>query len=360
MNITKIELLNFRNYKKKIFDKFSNLNIIIGKNGIGKTSIIESIYLGSLAKSFKTNSELSIIKKGESFFRIKISCYDYGIKKNLELFYDKFGTKTKINSFPQKRLSEFISQYRIIMLSPDELKLIRSTPSIRRNYFNIELSQLNKQYLNNLNNYNNLIKNKNEYLKRINTNTSSDFNYLDILDEKIVEEGIKIHEFRNSYINKINSYINSIYKKYEKNGKIILEYISDFNDISKENLLRSIKKNRNKEIKIGMATFGIHRDDIIFTYNGFDAKEYCSQGIQKLIVLAMKLSEINIFIDDYDIKPILLLDDLFSELDEKNRNNIFKSLDCNIQIFITTTDLKNINKNILNKAKIYNLDEIGR
>lgn len=360
MNITKIELLNFRNYKKKIFNNFSNLNIIIGNNGIGKTSIIEAIYIGSLAKSFKTNNEWSIIKKEESFFKIKIFCYDYGIKKNLELLYDKFGTKTKINSYPQKRLSEFISQYRIILLSPDELKLIRSTPSVRRNYLNIELSQLDKQYLKNLNNYNNLIKNKNEYLKRINTNISSDIEYLNILDEKIIEEGIKIYEFRKSYINRINCYINDIYKNYEKNGKINLQYISDFENNNKENLLKIIKKNRTKEIKIGIATFGIHRDDITFLYNNYDSREYCSQGIQKLIILAMKLSEIKIFINDYDIKPILLLDDLFSELDEKNKNNIFKSLNNEIQIFITTTDLKNINKNMLNKAKIYNLNEIGR
>lgn len=360
MNITKIELINFRNYRKKIFDKFSNLNIIIGKNGIGKTSIIESIYIGSLAKSFKTNNEWSIITKGENFFKIKIACYDYGIKKNLELLYDKFGTKTKINSFPQKKLSEFISQYRIIILSPDELKLIRSAPSVRRNYFNIELSQLNKQYLKNLNNYNNLIKNKNEYLKRLNLNKSSDIEYLNIIDEKISEEGLKIYNFRREYICKINNYINDIYKNYDKKGKICLQYISDFKDENKEKILESIKKNRAKEIKIGIALFGIHRDDIIFLYDNYDAREYCSQGIQKLIVLAMKLSEICIFINDYDIKPILLLDDLFSELDEKNRNNIFKSLSNDIQIFITTTDLKNINKNILNKAKIYNLDEIGR
>ena len=128
---------------------------------------------------------------------------------------------------------------------------------------------------------------------------------------------MKIYNFRREYICKINNYINDIYKNYDKKGKICL-------------------------------------------YDNYDAREYCSQGIQKLIVLAMKLSEICIFINDYDIKPILLLDDLFSELDEKNRNNIFKSLSNDIQIFITTTDLKNINKNILNKAKIYNLDEIGR
>lgn len=106
-----------------------------------------------------------------------------------------------------------------------------------------------------------------------------------------------------------------------------------------------------------MTSFGVHRDDYKFCQNGKDAKEYSSQGIQKLIILAMKLAEVKIFIEKYDIKPILLLDDLFSELDEKNKNNIFKSLDKNIQVFTTTTDLKNINKRIVEKAKIFDLDE---
>ena len=180
MNITKLELTNFRNYKKQIFDNFSNLNIIIGKNGIGKTSIVEAIYLGSLAKSFKTNNEQLIIKNENEFFRIKIHYFDYGPKKNLEVFCDKEGKKTKINSKLQRKLSEFISQYRVILLSPDELKLIKSSPNTRRNYLNIQISQLQKEYLHFLNNYNILIKNKNDFLKRLMFNSNLDTRYLDI------------------------------------------------------------------------------------------------------------------------------------------------------------------------------------
>ena len=357
MNITKIELLNFRNYNKKIFDNFTNLNIIIGRNGIGKTSIIEAIYLGSLAKSFKTNNEMSIIKENSDFFRIKVHYFDYGPKKNLEIYLDKNGKKTKINSKLQKRLSDFISQYRIIMLSPDELKLIKSSPNTRRNYLNIQISQLNKEYIYYLNNYNNLIKNKNDYLKKLMINGNLDTRYLDIIDEKIVDLGLKIYNYRKNYIDSINKYIKEIFDKYTKNDGLYIKYISDYelNDVDK--LLKELKRIRKKEINNGMTSFGVHRDDYDFIHNGNDAKEYSSQGLQKLIVLAMKLSEVKIFINDYEIYPILLLDDLFSELDEKNRNNIFKSLDKNIQVFITTTDLKNINKNIINKAKIYDLDE---
>lgn len=357
MKITKLELNNFRNYKKKIFDNFSNLNIIIGKNGIGKTSIIEAIYLGSLAKSFKTNNEHLIIKNDSDYFRIKIYYFDYGPKKNLEVFYDKDGKKTKINSKIQRKLSEFISQYRVIMLSPDELKLIKSSPNTRRNYLNIQISQLHKDYLYFLNNYNTLIKNKNDYLKKLMFNSNLDTRYLDILDEKIVEEGLKIYSYRKKYIDMINDYINDIFKKYQENNKIEIKYVSDYEINDKQKLLEVLRKNRKKEINIGMTSFGVHRDDYEFLQNGNNAKEYSSQGLQKLIVLAMKLSEVQIFVKKYELYPILLLDDLFSELDEKNRNNIFKSLDKEIQIFITTTDLKNINKRIIERAKIFDLDE---
>ena len=357
MNITKIELINFRNYKKKIFDKFTNLNIIIGKNGVGKTSIIEAIYLGSLAKSFKTNIDDTIINNESDSYKIKITYFDYGPKNNLEIIYDKSGKKTKINSKLQKRLSDFISQYRIILLSPDELKIIKSSPNTRRNYLNIQISQLNKEYIHNLNNYNLLIKNKNDFLKKLMINSNLDTRYLDIIDEKIVDEGLKIFNFRKDYINRINNYINEIFNKYIKNSKIYIKYLSDYDINNKEELIKKLKKIRKKEINIGMTSFGVHRDDYEFMHNENNSKEYSSQGQQKLIVLAMKLSEVKIFINDYNIKPILLLDDLFSELDEKNRNNIFKSIDKDNQVFITTTDLKNINKKIIDKAKIFNLDE---
>ena len=342
MNITKIELLNFRNYNKKIFDNFSNLNIIIGKNGIGKTSIIEAIYLGSLAKSFKTNNEYSIINNNSDFFKIKIYYFDYGPKKNLEILLDKNGKKTKINSKIQKRLSDFISQYRIILLSPDELKLVKSSPNTRRNYLNIQISQLHREYIYYLNNYNNLIKNKNDYLKKLMLNSNLDSRYLDIIDEKI---------------ELINKYINIFFNKFSEKSTLFIKYISDFeiNDINK--LTKELKKIRNKEINVGMTSFGVHRDDYEFIHNGNNSKEFSSQGIQKLIILSMKLSEVEIFKNEYNISPILLLDDLFSELDEKNRNKIFKSLNKNNQIFITTTDLKNINKKLIEKAKIFNLDE---
>lgn len=357
MNITKLELLNFRNYSKFKLDNFTNLNIIIGKNGVGKTSILESIYFCSLAKSFKTNSDDLLIKYGETFTKVKIKLYEYPLKKEIELFMDSKGKKGKINNFIQKRLSDFIAQYRIIILSPDELKIIKSSPNTRRNYLNIQLSQLNKEYIKLINDYNNLLKNKNDYLKKMMINHLSDAKYLDIIDEKIVDIGMKIYNYRKDYIEKINFYINYIFNIFYKTDKLLIKYESDFDLNNKDLLIKELKKIRLKEINYGMTSFGVHRDDIIFIHNNKNAKEFSSQGTQKLIVLSMKLSEVKIFKEIYVKTPILLLDDLFSELDIINKNKLFDSLDKDIQIFITTTDLKNISKKIINKAKVFDLNE---
>ena len=188
-------------------------------------------------------------------------------------------------------------------------------------------------------------------------NSNLDYRYLDVIDEKIVEEGMKIYEYRKKYIDLLNKYIGDIFNKYDKKGKIFIKYVSDYEINDKDKILKELKRIRKKEINIGMTSFGIHRDDYEFMHDDNNAKEYSSQGQQKLIVLSMKLAEVEIFSKEYNISPILLLDDLFSELDEKNRNNIFKSLNKEYQIFITTTDLKSINKKIIEKAKIFNLDE---
>lgn len=357
MNVIKIELSNFRNYKKLVIDNFSNLNIIIGKNGIGKTSILESIYLGSLAKTFRSSNDMNMIKDGCDYLKIKISLYNNFIKSKVELFLDKNGKKTKINDNKQKKLSDFISQYTVILLSPDELKIIKASPTVRRNYINIQLSQLDKEYITCLNDYNYLIKNKNDYLKKLMFNNNLDTRYLDVIDNKIVEKGLKIFNYRNNYINQINKYIDIIFKEFLKKDNLKIDYVSDYSINDREKILNILKRSRKKDINLGMTTFGVHRDDIEFVHNGKNAKEYSSQGIQKMIVLAMKIAEVIIFIKEYNIRPILLLDDLFSELDNINKNSIFKSLDKNIQIFITTTDINNISKIIRNKAKIFDLDE---
>lgn len=356
MKITKIELTNFRNYSKFKLENLQNLNIIIGNNGVGKTSILESIYLCSLARSFKGNDDAVIIKSNELFSKVKVELLTNGNIKKLEYILTKDGKKTKINNTLKKRISEFISQYKIVLFSPDEIKIIKDAPSTRRTYLNISLSQINRNYIKLINDYNVLIKNKNDYLKKMFINSNIDETFLDILDIKIAQVGKKICEERYEYLEKLNKNIKRIFRKFKPNDEIIIKYESNFLDKNETEIIKYLKKNRLNEMNIGMTKIGIHRDDFVFIHNGLNAKEYSSQGTQKLILLCLKLAELNILINDYYEEPILLLDDLFSELDIINQNLILNNLNKNVQIFITTTDLNSINKKIVKKAKIINLE----
>lgn len=357
MHIRKIELTNFRNYDKFKIDNLEDINVIIGANGIGKTSIIESIYVASTARSFKNNDENVMIKSNSDYFKIKVLVDDEIRTKQLEYLLTNNGKKTKINSRLKKKISDYIFQYKVVLFSPDELKIIKESPTVRRNYLNVNLSQINKTYIKFLNTYNVLIKNKNEYLKKLYINGNLDERYLDILDLKIAEIGSQICLIRKEYIDKINKKIKRIFKKFKKDDEVYVDYQSQFLNKSYDEILMNLKKNRIYEETIGFTKTGIHRDDFVFLHNGKNAKEYSSQGLQKLILLSFKMAELEVLIDDYYEEPILLLDDLFSELDIINQNSIINNLNTKIQVFVTTTDINNVKPNLLKKAKIIDLNE---
>jgi DNA replication and repair protein RecF len=356
MYVRKLELTNFRNYDKYKLDNLSNLNIIIGENGIGKTSIIESIYVCSLARSFKSNDDDVIIKDDAVFSKVKVELDVQEKIKKLEYTLTNKGKKTKINGSLKKRISDFISQYKVILFSPDELRIIKDAPNTRRNYLNIGLSQINKSYIGLLNNYNIVVKNKNDFLKKIFVNSNMDKSYLDILDLKISEFGFEICNLRKEYIDKLNRYIKKIFHKFRKNDELYIRYNSQFLGKSVSQILEILKRNRDYELNLGLTKTGIHRDDIEFIYNGKNAKEFSSQGIQKLILLSLKLAELEVLINDYYEEPILLLDDLFSELDSVNQNSILNNLNKDIQVFITTTDINNIKPSMVKRAKVIDLN----
>lgn len=357
MHIRKIELTNFRNYDKFKIDNLEDINVIIGANGIGKTSIIESIYVASTARSFKNNDENVMIKSNSDYFKIKVMVDDEIRTKQLEYLLTNNGKKTKINSRLKKKISDYIFQYKVVLFSPDELKIIKESPTVRRNYLNVNLSQINKTYIKLLNTYNVLIKNKNEYLKKLYINGNLDERYLDILDLKIAEIGSQICLIRKEYIDKINKKIKRIFKKFKKDDEVYVDYQSQFLNKSNDEILMNLKKNRIYEETIGFTKTGVHRDDFVFLHNDKNAKEYSSQGLQKLILLSFKMAELEVLIDDYYEEPILLLDDLFSELDIINQNSIINNLNTKIQVFVTTTDINNVKPNLLKKAKIIDLNE---
>ena len=357
MQITDLNLLNFRNYSKLNLS-FSKNNIIYGKNGMGKTNLIEAIYVLALSKTFRSNNEKIVIKDNEELTKISGNVID-DYKNNYQIIINKSGKNVKIDGSTYKKISDYISKIKIILFNPNDLQIIKDSPSIRRRLLNVSISQLDNNYLKILNNYNKILKQRNSYLKTmyINANTSKD--YLNILTSRLIEEGIKIHKYRSEYIYDLNKFINNIYKKITNLKNINIKYISDYNNIDIEKINNKYIEYQEKDMLQGITKFGVHHDDLIFELDGRDLKEYGSEGQQKNAVIAYKLSEIEVFKEKINKFPILILDDLFSELDEEKINNILNLIENDIQTFITTTEIDKINKKIINKSKILHVTQDG-
>lgn len=351
MHIKNLKLHNFRNYDDISINFSSKSNIIIGNNGSGKTNIVEAIYVLGLTKSFRGTTESVLIKNDKNETIIEGDIYNDLTKKYTVSFSNK-EKKVKINNKVVDKISNYISNINIILFNPDDLKVIKLSPNLRRKMLNIDISQLNNKYLINLSIYNKLLKQRNSYLKTLYLNNYASKEYLDILTNKLIELGQSIYLERKLFLEKINSKISKIYKNICKDGILEVFYYSIYND-SLEKVKKKYKDNLNKDLMFGKTEIGIHHDDIIFKLDGNLLKDYGSEGQQKNAILAFKLSEIDIFKEIKKNNPILILDDLFSELDNEKINNIMKYLNNDIQKFITVTDLDYVNKKFINESNVF-------
>ena len=359
MKIEKIHLKNFRNYHELDLSFSDRLNIIIGDNAQGKTNILEAIYFLSITKSNLPVNDKNCINKDEIFSKIDGYVDSINGKKKLSILMNINEKKLEINGNEIKKHSEFIGNLRVIIFNPDDIRLIKETPSNRRRFLNIEISQLYGKYINILNEYNVILKQRNEYLKVIKNGNVNNI-YFEILTQKLVQLAVEIYKFRTKFVDDINKYINIVYKELSNYDGLQIKYIPNIDLKSGENISEVIsnklKSYYEREIFLGNTLVGPHRDDFIFKLNDDDLLTFGSQGQIKLAILALKLSLIDVFKDVCGEYPVLLLDDLFSELDVNKRNKVIKYLNRDIQTIVTTTDLKNIDKHLVKSALIYKVD----
>lgn len=350
MEILNLKLTNFRNFRNLNLEFSSKINLIIGNNGSGKTNLIEAINLLALTKTFRNVFDNVLIKNNCKSATIKGDVKSQ-IINNFQLEITKEGKKVKINGNNINKFSDYISKILIVTFSSNDLKLIKDSPNTRRKLLNIEISQLNNNYLRHLNEYNKIIKQRNAFLKILYTNKTVSLDYLNILTEKLIDYGLNIYKERKKFIDLINELISSIYENIANNKTLKVIYKSEFFN-TKEYLLEKYKKNLEKDIILGKTLVGIHTDDIEFKIDDLNLKDYGSEGQQKNAILAFKFSEIKIIEKLKNEKPILLIDDLYSELDKSKIKNILNLIDCQNQTFITVTDLNKVNKKIKELAKI--------
>ena len=360
MYLRRLKIHSFRNYKSLSVNFTKGINIIYGDNAQGKTNLLESIYVLGFTKSHRSNIDNNLITEGEDYLTIEGIVSNKKIENKLNVYIDQKTKYLKYDDSTIKKVSDYISKINIIIFYPDDLDLIKGSPLLRRKYINMEISQLYSNYYVLMLEYNKILKMRNDYLKRINKNSSSDLSYLEILTNYLIDKSILIMKMRSKFIKKINEYCENIYDDIMKLSGFNIRYKPsldiDIEDIDLKNKIKKIyDKKLNLDIKFNATMFGPHKDDYEFLIGEKNLKYYGSQGQQRVGILALKLSEIEIFKKYRETTPILLLDDIFSELDDNKKNNLLKYINKDIQTIITTTDLNNLDQNLIMKSKLFNI-----
>lgn len=363
MYINKLILKNFRNYDYVDIDFDKNLNIFVGDNGQGKTNILESIFISAFGQSFRTKKDKDLInfKYDSTYIKSDIIKENFDIDIEIKIKND-LKKEIKVNSNNLIKRSDLFGSFNVVIFSPEDLKLIKEGPSERRRFIDREISNLKKSYCNSLLEYHRILNQRNSLLKSVKEKNSL-IHTIDIWDQKLAEIGSKIIIEKNKFIDKLNFESNKLHLKFTENKENInIKYLSNLkiNEFEYDKIYREfiskLQKNLKSDIDRGYTSVGPHRDDIDITINGYEAKIFGSQGQQRTAALSIKLSQINIIYEEIGEYPVLLLDDVMSELDIKRQNDLIKSL-INIQTIITLTDTNSImNKNLKN-SKIFNVSQ---
>ena len=324
--IKKILLKNFRNHETFNLDINKPFVYIYGENGSGKTSVLESIYFCSTTKSHRTSNEKELIKTGQMFAQVAIK----DDNQTYEIVVSKFGKRTKVNHIEKRKLSEFIGHLNVVMFAPNDLELIKGAPSTRRQFMDLELLQVNKTYLNHLNKYKNILKQRNSLLKKI--DIKDDYTFLDILGTQLYEQGIILINQRKQFLIELNTHFKKNYLMFSPHNVEII-YKPDQDEAS---FKKHLEKQQKQDILYQSTLAGPHRDDFFIRFNGFDSKSYTSQGETRLIVIALKLALLEWIESKINKKVVLLLDDVLSELDQQKQNIFLKTLPKQHQIIMNS------------------------
>ena len=350
MKIKKLKLKNFRNYEFLDLNFDDNTNIFYGSNAQGKTNILEAVYLSSTTKSHRGTKDKDMINFEKEECHIDVVIEKDDCPFQIDMHLKKNSSKgIAINKIPIKKASELFGIINVIFFSPEDLNIIKNGPAERRKFIDFELSQLDKVYLSDLTNYNRVLNQRNKLLKDV-YDRKELLDMLEVWDLQLINFGNKIIERRKLFIEQVNKIISNIHFKLT-GGK---ENLSIFYELGTGNcdFETALEKNREKDIRFKSTSVGPHRDDICFISNNIDVRKFGSQGQQRTTALSLKLSEIELVKKTMKDTPILLLDDVLSELDNDRQNYLLESIK-GIQTLITCTGMEEFISNHFSVNKLF-------
>lgn len=354
MLIKKIKLEKFRCFEHKIIEFKGLKTILIGKNAVGKTSIIEAIMCLSVLKSFRTNNQLEMIRENSGYFYLEGVVEESERLNTVSLYVDETTKRVKLNNYLYKKMSDYVGLFNVVAFSALDFLVLKGNPSDRRKMMDLIFCQISKDYLNMSNYYKKLLKDRNTLLKGfIFENSDKMQTLIESVTEQIIEYGNKIVSFRLEFCRKISEYANKIHSKISsEKEQFEFVYAPSCPKLTKEVYLKSFEE----ETKRGYTLIGPHRDDYIFIINNKNISVFGSQGQQRNAMLSVKLAMADVL---YEIKkeaPTLLLDDVFSELDEERQNALINNLNPMYQTIITAASVSDLKENIINNSLIINLE----
>lgn len=353
MVIKSLKLKNYRNYELLDMTFDSKTNILYGDNAQGKTNILEALYLSGTTKSHRGTKDRDLIQFGREESHLETIVEKKGMEFQIDMHLKKNSPKgIAINKIPIRKASELFGIVHFVFFSPEDLNIIKDGPAGRRRFIDLELSQIDKVYLSNLSNYNRIINQRNSLLKELYRQEHL-MDTLDIWDMQLAQYGEKVMEGRQKFIQQVNQIISDIhYKLTGGRERITLSYESSIGNLSLE---QALKKNRERDIRMKSTPVGPHRDDLCFLSGDLDIRKFGSQGQQRTAALSLKLSEIELVKEVIRDTPILLLDDVLSELDKHRQNYLLDSIH-DIQTVITCTGLDEFVNHRFSINKIFRVE----
>ncbi len=353
MFVESLELLNFRNYKDLHISFDKGTNIFYGDNAQGKTNILEAVYMASTAKSHRGSKDKEIISFSEDEAHIKMFVRKDKFSERIDMHLKKSKAKgIAINGIPIRKASELFGISNVVIFSPEDLNIIKNGPADRRRFIDMELCQLDSSYTNSLSNYNRTLLQRNKLLKELQFNND----YLELIkvyDIQIVKYGKDIIEKRKAFINELNDITADIHYRLtgsKENLRLVYEP-----NVSSELFEEELDRGRERDIKNRVSLIGPHRDDMMFTANGIDLRKFGSQGQQRSAALSLKLAEIELVKKKIKDSPVLLLDDVLSELDSSRQEHLLECIS-DIQTFITCTGLDDFVNNHFTINKVFKVN----
>ncbi|MBM7645537.1 DNA replication and repair protein RecF [Scopulibacillus daqui] len=366
MILESITVSNFRNYNNASINLSDSVNVFLGENAQGKTNLLEAIYVLAMAKSHRTPNDKELIKWDENYAKIEGRI----IKKNgiipLELTISKKGKKASVNHLEQKKLSQYVGTCNVVMFAPEDLNLVKGSPSYRRRFIDMEIGQIQPVYMHTLNQYQKVLQQRNALLKELAKQKIKQLTMLDILTEQMIDLAAEVVFRRFRFIHLLKEWALSIHSSITRGLETLdIRYQSSVPHVLEDMDLSKIKAEyentferiREREIERGVSLFGPHRDDLKFFVNERDVQTYGSQGQQRTTALSLKLAEIELINSEVGEYPLLLLDDVLSELDDYRQTHLLHTFKEKVQTFVTTTNIDGIDHEMIQQAASFNVNQ---